>query len=192
VGFKRYLSVADMLDMWSMDIWTARRTTDLVDPARQIGSNPWAMNPLGTDRRGAGTATPSSTLNQQLYELYPYPTAQIGYQWYGVVEWPYLVNNSDTLPPQITEDVVITKALTWAYRDAESRKDIMAAKGSGANYLALKNQTEEDFLHRLKTLRLLDRDAVDSYMVNMKAATRGFSDRAFFNSATMRSGPWGG
>ena len=97
-----------------------------------------------------------------------------------------------TLPPQIDEEVVTQKALTWAYRDAESRKDIMAAKGSGGNYLALKKQAEEDFLKRIKTLRLLDRDAVDSYMVEMKAATRGFSNAAFFNSSTMRSGPWGG
>ncbi len=192
VGFKRWLSVSDMLDQWAMDIWTARRTTDLVDPARQIASNPYAMNPLGTDRRGKGTATPSSTLNQQLYELYPYPTAEIGYQWYAVVDWPDLVNNSDTLPPQISEEVVVQKALTWAYRDAESRKDIMEAKGSGGNYMALKREAESDFLKRIKTLRLIDRDAVDAFMVNMKAATRGFSNAAWFNSANMRSAPWGG
>ena len=192
VGFKRWLSVADMFDQWSMDIWAARRTTDLVDGARQTAANPWAMNPLGSDRRGAGTATPSSTLNQQLYELYPYPTSQIGYQWYAVVDLPSLVNNSDTLPPQIDEEVVTQKALTWAYRDAESRKDVMAAKGSGGNYMALKKEAESDFLKRLKTLRLLDRDAVDSYMVDMKAATRGYSNAAWFNSSNMRSAPWGG
>jgi hypothetical protein len=121
VGFKRFLSVTDMVDQWSMDIWASRRTTDFVDGARQIAANPYAMNPLGTDRRGIGTATPSSTLNQYLYELYPYPTVEIGYQWYGVVTLPPLVNNSDTLPPQIDEEVVTQKALTWAYRDAESR-----------------------------------------------------------------------
>jgi hypothetical protein len=192
VGFKRWLSVSDMFDQWSMDIWASRRTADMTDSARQIASNPRAMLPLGTDRRGAGTPNASATLNQQLYELYPYPTAQIGYQWYAVVEWPYLANNSDTLPPQITEDVVIQKALTWAYRDAESRKDILSAKGSNGNYLALKKQSEEDFLSRLKTLRLLDRDAVDAFQVDMKAATRGFSSSAFFNSRTMVSGPWGG
>ena len=80
-----------------------------------------------------------------------------------MIEAPYLVNNSDTLPPPIDEEVVTQKALTWAYRDAEARKDIMAAKGSGGNYLGLKKESETDFLTRLKTLRLLDRDAVDSY-----------------------------
>ena len=190
VGFKRWLTVADMFDQWAMDIWTGRRSQDLIDPARQISSNPYRMLPLGTDRRGAGTSTPSATLNQQLYELYPYPTTQIAYQWYAVVEWPYLVNNSDTLPYPIDENVVIQKALTWAYRDAESRKDILAAKGAGGNYLGLKKESEADFLSRLKTLRLLDRDAVDSFMVDMRAAMNGLTVGPWYNSQTMRSSPF--
>ena len=174
-----------------MDVWTTVRTENLLDPARQIASNPWAMLPIGLDLRGQGTDTPSATLGQQLYEMYPYPTVEIAYMWWAVVDWPHLVNNSDTLPPQITEEVVTQKALTWAYRDAESRKDVMAAKGSGGNYLALKRQAEEDFLDRLKTLRLKDRDAVDSFMIKMKAATVGWSVNPWFNSSTMRSAPWG-
>lgn len=189
VGFKRFLTVADMFDMWSMDIWTSRRTIDLDDPTRLLSSNPTTMAALGQDRRGAGTSTPSATLGQQLFEMYPYPSTPISYQWYGVVEWPYLVNNSDTLPHPIDEELVTQKALTWAYRDAEGRKDIMAAKGSGGNYLGLKKQSEEDFLVRLKTLRLLDRDAVDSYMVDMRAATSGFPRVPYFNSTTRQTGP---
>jgi hypothetical protein len=189
-GFKRWLSVADMFDMWSMDIWTGVRTENLVDPARQISSNPYRMLPIGTDRRGAGTATPSATLNQQLYELYPYPTTEISYQWYAVVEWPELVNNSDTLPYPLDEEVITQKALTWAYRDAESRKDIMAAKGAGGNYLGLKKDSETDFLTRLKTLRLLDREACDAYMVDMRAAMRCLTFCPWFNSSTMRSSPF--
>ena len=190
VGFKRWLNVADMFDQWSMDIWTGRRSQDLVDPSRQIASNPYRMLPLGTDRRGAGTSTPSATLNQQLYELYPYPTTKIAYQWYAVVEWPYLANNSDMLPSQISEEVVTQKALTWAYRDAESRKDIMAAKGAGGNYLGLKKESETDFLTRLKTLRLLDRDAVDSFSVDMRAAMSRMTVGPWYNSRTMRSSPF--
>ena len=192
VGFKRFLSVADMFDCWTMDIWTPRRTLDYYDPPRLVSSNPTVCAPLGADRRGAGTATPSATLNQQLIELYPYPTYPIAYQWYAVIEAPYLVNNSDTLPPPIDEEVVTQKALTWAYRDAEARKDIMAAKGSAGNYLGLKKESETDFLTRLKTLRLLDRDAVDSYQANVSMATQGFTNRAYFNSQTMSSGPWRG
>ena len=49
-GFKRWLTVADMFDQWSMDIWTGRRSQDLIDPARQVSSNPYRMLALGTDR----------------------------------------------------------------------------------------------------------------------------------------------
>lgn len=179
--FKRWLTVADMFNCWALDIWTARRTIDLNDPARLYTSNPSMMLAMGQDYRGAGTLNQSATFGQQLYEMYPNPQTKIGYQTWFVQEWPYLVNNSDTLPAPIDEEVVTQKALTWAYRDAEARKDVMAAKGSAGNYLALKKQSEEDFLVRLKTLRLMDRDAVDAYMVDMKAALAGFRGIPYFN-----------
>lgn len=171
--FKRWLTIADMFNCWALDIWTARRTIDLTDPARLYTSNPSMALGLGQDNRGAGTANASATLGQQLYELYPNPQTEISYQTYFVAEAPYLENNSDTLPSPIDEELITQKALTWAYRDAEGRRDIMAAKGAGGNFLGLKKDSEADFLARLKTLRLLDRDAVDSYMVDMKAATSG-------------------
>lgn len=181
VGFKRWLTISDMFNCWALDIWTSRRTVDLMDPARLYTSNPSMALALGQDVRGAGTPNQSATYGQQLYELYPNPQTKISYQTYYVAEYPYLVNNSDTLPSPIDENLVLQKALTWAYRDAEARRDIMAAKGAAGNYMALKKASEEDFLTRLKTLRLLDRDAVDSYMVNMKAATSGYR-MPYFNA----------
>lgn len=185
VGFKRWLTIADMFNCWALDIWTGRRTEDLLDPTRLYTSDPCQALALGQDRRGAGTLTPSSTLGQTLYELYPNPQSEISYQTYYVADAPPLVNNTDTLPDPITEEVVLQKALTWAYRDAEGRKDIMAAKGAGANFLALKKDSETDFLTRLKTLRLKDRDAVDAFNVNMNASTAGLMP--FYNSRTGRA-----
>jgi hypothetical protein len=178
--FKRWLTIADMFNCWALDLWTSRRTIDLADPARLYTSNPSMALGLGEDRRPG-----SATFGQQLYELYPNPQTEISYQTYFVQEWPYLVNNSDTLPHPIDEEVVTQKALTWAYRDAEARKDIMAAKGSGGNYLSLKRQSEEDFLVRLKTLRLMDRDAVDAYMVEMNKATSGMMP--YYNAVAGRA-----
>lgn len=193
--FKRWLTIADMFDCWVLDFWTSRRTIDLSDPTRLSTSNPTMALGLGTDKRGAGTPNQSATYGQQLFELYPNPQSQISYQTYYVAEAPYLMANTDTLPYPIDEEVVVQKALTWAYRDAEGRKDIMAAKGSTGNYLGLKKMSEEDFLTRLKTLRLMDREAVDSYMVNMNMATGLFRRMPFFNAQTGRSsmglGAWG-
>lgn len=172
--FKRWLSFTDMFNCWTIDYWTGRRTEDLLDGSRLYTSNPSQALALGEDRRGQGTPNQSATFGQILYEMYPNPSTEISYQTYYVAEAPYLENNSDTLPHPIDESVVLSKALTWAYRDAEARRDIMAAKGTTGNYLGLKKESEADFLTRLKTLRLLDRDAVDSYMSNMNAANAGF------------------
>lgn len=186
--FKRWLTIADMFNCWALDYWTSRRTIDLTDPARLYTSNPSMALGLGQDKRAG-----SATLGRQLYELYPNPQTEISYQTYFVAEAPYLVNNSDTLPAPLDEELITQKALTWAYRDAEARRDIMAAKGTVGNFLALKKDSEGDFLARLKTLRLLDRDAVDSYIVNMKAATSGFN-MPYFNAlsgtANMGIGGW--
>ena len=109
VGFKRWLNIADLFNCWAMDIWSGRRTTNMQDPARLYTSNPWQVLGLGQDMRGAGTATPSATLGQQLFELYPYPSSAISYMTYFVQNAPALVNNSDTLPAPLTQDLVLTE-----------------------------------------------------------------------------------
>jgi hypothetical protein len=168
-GFKRWLNVADMFNCWSLDIWTSRRSVNMGDPARLYTSNPESILGLGTDMRGAGTATPSATLGQMLFELYPNPSTAISYMTYYVWNGPELVNNSDEVPYPITEDVVLTKAREYAYEWAEARKDVMAAKGSGANYSLLKKEANGEFLVRLKTIRLIDKDAVDAFNIQMNS-----------------------
>lgn len=183
--FKRWLNISDMFNCYSLDIWTGERTVDLIDPARLYTSNPYVAAGVGQDQRGAGTDNASATLGQQLFELYPNPQTEISYQTYFVQEAPYLENNSDTLPHPIDEELVVQKALTWAYRDAEARRDIMASKGTVGNFLALKKEAEADFLTRLKTLRLMDRDAVDSYMVRMSAM--GGRNMPYYNPLSGRA-----
>jgi hypothetical protein len=121
-----------------------------------------------------------------LYELYPNPSTAISYMTYYVADAPQLVNNSDTLPYPITEEVVLSKARVYAYEWAEARKDVMAAKGSGANYALLKKEGEAEFLARLKTLRLIDRDQVDSYNIQMDSFMARYR-MPYFNSAAGRA-----
>jgi hypothetical protein len=185
-SFKRWLNVADMFNCYSLDIWTSRRTINLTDPARLYTSNPCYLLGLGTDQRGAGTSTPSATLGQQLYELYPNPSTAISYMTYYVINGDNLVSNSDTLPYPITEELVLTKARVYAYEWAESRKDVMAAKGSGANYSVLMKEAESMFLARLKTIRLIDKDQVDSFNIRMNASMSAYR-APFYNAAIGRA-----
>ena len=159
----------------------------MVDPARLYTSNPIAVMGLGTDQRGAGTINASATIGQQLYELYPNPSTAISYQWYAVVKYPDLVNNSDELPYPITQDVVLEKAKTYVYERAEGRKDIMAGKGTTGNYLGLKKEAEATFQARLKSLRLLDKDAVDAFNISMNGFMGGMRRQPYYNSPVGRA-----
>lgn len=184
--FMRWLSVGDLFNCYTLDLWTSRRTIDMIDPPRLYTSNPCHLLPLGVDQRGAGTVNASATLGQMLYELYPTPSTAISYQTYYVQEGADLVNNSDDLPYPITHDLVLTKARSLAYEWAEARKDVMAAKGSGANYTSLKKLADEEFYARLKNIRLLDKDQVDAYSVNMQNALSGYKT-PYFNAAIGRA-----
>lgn len=180
-NFKRWLNIADMFNCYSLDVWTGRRTVNLSDPARLYTSNPNRVLGVGTDQRPG-----SATLGQMLYELYPNPSTAISYQTYYVVSGPDLVANSDTLPYPITQEVVLSKARVYAYEWAESRKDVMAAKGSGANYSLLKKEGEAEFLSRLKTLRLIDKDQVDAFNIAMNSFMARYR-APYFNSAIGRA-----
>jgi len=186
VGFKRWLNIADMFNYWAMDIWTDRRTVNMIDPGRLYTSNPIAVAGLGTDKRGQGTVNQSATYGQELFELYPNPSTALSYMTYYVDEGPDLVNNSDTLPYPITQEVVLRKAMTYAYEWAESRKDVMAAKGSGANYTLLKRDAEGEFNDRLKSLRLLDRESVNAYQIQMGGFMKNYRS-PYYNSPVGRA-----
>ena len=185
-NFRRWLNIADLFNCYSLDIWAGRRTVNMGDPARLYTSNPECVMGIGTDQRGAGTPNASATLGQMLYELYPNPSTAISYTTYFVADAADLVLNSDTLPYPITQEVVLSKARTYAYEWAESRKDVMTAKGSGANYGLLKKEADAEFLTRLKTLRLIDKDQVDAYNIQMESFMARYR-MPFFNSAIGRA-----
>jgi len=187
--FKRWLSVQDMIDGYALRIWSSRRDLNILDPQRQITTDPSDILPMGPDTRPG-----SATLGWPMFEMWPSPNTQISYQTWYVDRGADLAANTDELPEPISSDVVLSKARAYAYEWAEARKDVMAAKGSGSNYAVLKKTAEDDFLARLKTLRLLDRDTVDAYAAKINGANggAGWGLAPFFNAQTMRSGMgWG-
>jgi hypothetical protein len=181
-SFKRWLSVQDVVNGYSLNIWTGRRDVNFADPMRQMTTNPIAIMGTGQDKRPG-----SSTPGYQLYELWPVPSAKISYMTWYVDRGADLILNQDTLPDPIPEDVVLMKARAYAYEWAEARKDVMAAKDSGANYAILKKTAEDDFLARLHTLRLEDKDAVDAFLARMKNANAALGINPWFNSGIGRA-----
>jgi len=181
--FKRWLSVQDVVNGYGLGIWTSRRDVNWADPMRQILTDPVVIFGIGQDTRPL-----SATPGWQMYEMWPTPTSQISYMTYYVDRGADLVLNQDQLPEPITEDLVLTKARVYSYEWAESRKDVMAAKGSGANYSVLWKEAEAAFLARLKMLRITDKDNVDAFMSQMQSSQAGFAVNPWYNSSTSRAG----
>jgi hypothetical protein len=172
-----------MQNGYSLGIWTERRNVNWADPMRQIVTDPVVIYGIGQDTR-PNTATPG----YQMFEMWPTPTSVVSYMTYYVDRGDELINNSDTLPSPITQDVVLTKARVYAYEWAEARKDVMAAKGSGANYAMLWKEAEAAFLARLKNLRLNDKDVVDAMVSSMQNNQAGYAINPWYNSGTSRAG----
>ena len=155
------------------------------DPQRQIFSNPGNVIPHGVDQRGAGTATPSSTLGYPVYELYPQPQSifvyQVGYSFGG----PDLTDipGSPAVPYPMTEHCVKALGRVKAYEWAEANKSPDNPRGQGADYRFLMDAAMKMYQGQLKEIRMLDRDIYDAWYVQMNRFTN-IGVVATFNPAT--------
>lgn len=184
--FLTWESVVDVnnaIDLLANGSKKFRDFADQFDPQRQIFSNPGSLIAYGTDQRGVGTSTPSSTLGYRMYELYPQPQAQYAYQTWGTRQGAALVNLSDTLPYPITEHVVKTLGRVKAYEWAEANKDPRNPRGAGADYRFLMGAAAKEGAAQLKELRMQDRDAVDLWNTTM-TRIKGYGYPTTFNPST--------
>ena len=104
----------------------------------------------------------SPTFGFPLFELWPIPATEITYQLYGIRKGAPLVNDSDTLPPQIGEDCVIALAKAYAYEWAEANKGDVP-RGAGSDYRFLIQSTRSDFKRLYADYRRTDRALVDNF-----------------------------
>jgi hypothetical protein len=181
--FKRWLSVSDMYNNRPVFIHKTKREIDLIDPTRQMTSNPSEIFSVGQN------VTPTSAKGYQMYEMWPTPLANLPYQGFFVTRAPALSANSDTLPEPLSEELILAKSREYMYEWAEARKDIMAAKGSQANYLLLKSAARKDYEERLKQTRILDKENVNVFMARIPNYEVLGSRMPFYNSLTGRANP---
>lgn len=165
--FARWLSVFDIANSGWLFVKGNRREVGLTDPQRQIFSNPDRLLALGEDTRGQGTATPSSTLGFERYELWPGPQNQYLYQAWGLRNGADLVNLSDTLPVGVPESMVKARARARCYEQAEANKDPQNPRGAGADFRFLMGAADKQFAAELKQARLRDRDRFDAFYTTM-------------------------
>jgi len=160
--FLTWLSVRNLSWSNSLDLTMTRQELDTKDPQRSLYSTPSAIVALGTDQRGAGTPTPSATLNYPMFELWGQPVAPYTYQCYGIRRGTELVNPTDTIAPQVGQSCVMAKARQYAYEWAEANKD-MSPRSQGPDFRFLMAQAEAEYKKDLIMYRRQDKEFVDNY-----------------------------
>jgi hypothetical protein len=126
------------------------------------------------DLRGLGTTTPSATLGYRLFELWGQAVTPFTYQCYGIRVGAPLVNPTDTLPPNIDEELVLAKAKHYAYEWAEANKD-MSPRSSGPDFRFLMAQTDAEYIKLLTLYRKQDKEFVNNWLTSRggQVAQRG-------------------
>jgi hypothetical protein len=185
--FLLWLSVRNPQQFISLDLRTTRAEIDGMDPQRSWYQFPTHVVPFGLDLRGAGTSTPSATLNYPLFELWGQPVQLFTYQCYGIRRGTDLVKPTDTLPPQIAEDLVLAKAREYAYEWAESNKD-MSPRSSGPDFRFLMGKTQDEYKKLLTLYRKQDKETVDNYY-SVRGIALGTQRLGYYNTISGVAGP---
>lgn len=163
-GFKRWFAIRDTTNNNSMDWWT-KTQIDLAndDAERTIFDQPYYVTPYQIDTRSG-----SATLGQMLYELWPHPITELPYTFHCQANWPPLVNNSDTVPYPLTEELVKMRAYEMLAIWKESQKGDEMERGSGANWQFLTTAYRAEYQNRLKEIRIMDRHVMDLYFTKAR------------------------
>lgn len=162
LDFLTWLDIRNMQMFLSLNLLRNRAWIDEHDPQRSFYLFPTHAVPYGIDLRGAGTVNASATLGFPMFELWGQPTNNFVYTCYGIRRGVDLVNPTDTLPIQLADDLVLTKAREYAYEWAESNKD-MSPRSSGPDFRFLMGKAHDDYNKLLTKYRKQDKELVDNY-----------------------------
>ena len=159
VGFKRWEYISDVQNNCGMD-WWRKSQADLAndDPERTTFDQPYYIIPYMQDNRQG-----SSTYGQLLVELWPHPISILSYSFGCQCNYPALVNNSDTLPYPLSEELVKERAYEMAALWKEGMKGDNMERGSGSNWQFLAKAHHEEYKDLLRQARIMDRNLVDLY-----------------------------
>lgn len=163
-GFKRWFAVRDTTNNNSMDWWSKSQINLADDDAeRTIFDQPFYVVPFQQDNRAG-----SATTGQMLFELWPHPITELPYTFHCQANWPPLVNNNDTVPYPLTEELVKMRAYEMLSLWKESQKGDEMERGSGSNWQFLAKAYRDEYQNRLKECRIMDRHLVDLYFTKAR------------------------
>jgi len=163
-GYKRTFAIRDTTNNNSMDWWT-KTQIDLAndDAERTIFDQPYYVVPFQMDTRQGST-----TMGQQLYELWPHPITELPYTFHVQANWPLLVNPGDILPYPLTEELVKMRATEMLALWKEMQKGDEMERGSGTNWQFVMTASRAEYLNRMKECRIMDRHLMDLYFTKAR------------------------
>lgn len=163
-----FVAVRDMVNFTDLILDKDEAWLNEQDPQRTWYYFPTHVVPylLGTDPAN------TSTYQFPLFELWGVPLSNRAYQLYGIRKGTDLVNNSDTIPPQITEEAVIAMAKYYAYEWAEANKGAQP-RNQGSDWKFLMGETKSRYADLYRKLRQQDRELIDNWFRVRRSALYG-------------------
>jgi hypothetical protein len=178
-----WINVRDIVNFNNLNINGTRKDVDKMDPQRTLDYLPTWVVPYQQDMNPA-----SPTYTWPLFELWGQPQYSLTYQLYGIRRGVQLVNDTDTLPPPIGEDVVIALASAYAYQWAEGTKGDMP-RNVGSDFKFLIGSTMAEYKRLYKDYRRQDRELIDNYY-NVYNRPQIFTNVwGYYNSIGMTANP---
>ena len=123
---------------------------DMADPLRGALSNPTVISSYKYETIGNDPDVPT-------FELWPHPTAQISYRALYQRRASKLANPDDSIPVQVPDEVLLSRALYLSYRWAEANKG-SAVELQGSNWQALWQEANQDYELKLQKARVRDEE----------------------------------
>lgn len=177
-----WINVRDMINYNDLDIWSTREKVNLQDPQRTIFYLPTKVVYYQTDQNPA-----SPTYQWPLWELWGQPQYSLTYQLCGIRRL-VLVNDTDTLPASIGEDVVIEMSKVKAYEWAEANKGDMP-RNAGSDFRFLIGDAKKEYERLMFAYRRNDRNLVDNFL-NVRRHRNWLSNTdGYYNSIANSANP---
>ena len=117
-NFERWESIYDPIQGYWLRLHYSKTDFDRWDPQRGAQLNPVYV---GRFRYGQNSADTSS-FGIPMFEMWPHPTARVAYQCLWITKGPLLVNDGDTQPYYLPDDLIQTRARWRCYEWAEANK----------------------------------------------------------------------
>lgn len=151
--FQRWISVIDTTDAWNLIPGKKKEWLDWIDPQRSTIGGPaqfvsfYKLQRATTVPAFGANTDPTPILTQQLFELWPGPTAAMSLSTYYKKRGADLVDDTDESP--FDDGLLIARGLYHSCRFAQLNQVSFSKTAGKANWAELKRDANADYLYEL-------------------------------------------